>query len=85
VANLETLDDLVYDAIKGSASSLEELQKTWPRIKAELGDDLLIQSREQYLRYALQVWDKCVEASGVRPTDRAVKALEVLCLLFDEV
>lgn len=85
VASLETLDDLVYNAIKGSASSLEQLQKTWPRIKAELGDDLLIQSREQYLRYALQVWDKCVEASGVRPTDRAVKALEVLCLLFDEV
>lgn len=85
VASLETLDDLVYDAIKGDDSSLNQLRTAWPRLRTELGDELLGQSREQYLRYALQVWEKCVETSGVRPTDQAVKALEVLCLLFDEV
>ncbi len=84
VASLETLDDLVYDAIKGSASSLAELQQMWPRVKQELGDELLGQSREQYLRYAVHVWEQCVERSGVRPSDQAINALEVLCLLFDE-
>lgn len=85
VATLETLDDLVYDAIKGDDSSLAQLRAAWPRLRMELGDELLGQSREQYLRYALHVWEKCVEASSVRPTDQAVNALEVLCLLFDEV
>lgn len=84
VARLESLDDLVYDAIKGDASSLTQLRSAWPHVKAELGDELVGQSREQYLHYALQVWEQCVEATGVRPTDRAVNALEVLCLLFDE-
>jgi hypothetical protein len=85
VASLEALDDLVFAAIKGDNSSLVRLQSAWPQIKAELGEELLGQSREQYLRYALHVWDQCVEDSGFRPTDRAVNALEVLCLLFDEV
>jgi GTPase-associated protein 1 len=85
VATLETLDDLVYDAIKGDDSSLDQLRTAWPRLRMEMGDELLTQSREQYLRYALHVWEKCVEASSVRPTDQAVNALEVLCLLFDEV
>ena len=85
VASLESLDDLVYDAIKGDDSSLNQLRTAWPRLRSELGNELLGQSREQYLRYALQVWEKCVETSSVRPTDQAVNALEVLCLLFDEV
>lgn len=84
VASLETLDDLVYDAVKGAGSALMQLQSVWPQIKAELGDELLGQSREQYLRYALQVWGQCVADTGFRPTDRAVNALEVLCLLFDD-
>ena len=85
LARLEMLDDLVFDAIKGDSGSLEQLRTAWPRLKEELGAELLGQSREQYLRYALQVWEKCVEASGVRPTTKAVNALDVLCLLFDEV
>lgn len=84
VATLETLDDVVFGAIKGNADSLAELQQMWPRLRAELGGDVLAQSREQYLRYALHTWEQCVSDEGVRPTDRAVNALEVLCLLFDE-
>ena len=85
VASLETLDDLVFDAIKGDESALARLRTAWPNVKAELGEELLTQSREQYLRYALQVWEKCVETTDVRPTDKAVNALEVICVLFDEV
>ncbi|MHB8899481.1 MAG: GAP1-N2 domain-containing protein [Thermoguttaceae bacterium] len=85
VASLETLDDLVFNAVKGDAASLAELQSAWPRVKAELGNELLAQSREQYLRYALQVWERCVEAGGSRTSGQAMNALEVLCMLFDDV
>ena len=84
-AKLEYLDDLVFEAIAGQQRALEELQTAWPALRAQLGDDLLAESREQYLRYSLQVWEGCVAADGVRHASRAVQALDVLCLLFDEV
>ena len=44
----------------------------------------MAESRVQYLRYALTVWENCVDPQGVHDATRAVQALEVLCLLFDE-
>jgi len=79
---LERLDDLVFDAISGNASSLEELKSFWPRVRDELGDPLLAESREQYLRYALASWEDLAERDGVRNPSVAVQSLEVLCLLF---
>ena len=81
---LERLDDLVFEAISGSGPSLEELKWFWPRVRSELGDPLLAESREQYLRYALRIWDDCLDADGVRNPMRAIYALDVLCLLFNE-
>jgi len=81
---LEYLDDLVYEAIGGQVTALEQLQTVWPEVLAELGDGLLAESREQYLRYALSIWEECVEPGSVRNPARAVQALEVLCTLFDE-
>ena len=49
-----------------------------------LGEDLLIESREQYLRYALSVWEECVDAGSIRNPTRAIQALDVLCLLFGD-
>jgi hypothetical protein len=84
VAKLEYLDDLVFEALSGQQRSLEELHTAWPAIQKELGDALLAESREQYLRYALQIWDGCVSNDGVRQASRAVEALDVLCILFNE-
>jgi hypothetical protein len=81
---LEQLDDLVYEAIGGRADLLEQLRVEWPRIVGHLGDTLLAESREQYLRYALSIWDECTDAEGVRDPLRATLALEVLCVLFDD-
>ena len=81
---LECLDDLVYEAIGGRTSAMEELQATWPKVLAELGEDLLSESREQYLRYALSVWQECVDKDGIRNPTRAIQALDVLCLLFGD-
>jgi hypothetical protein len=80
---LELLDDTVFAAIDGQAGSLERLQLLWPAVLADLGGALVADSREQYLRYALSIWEQCVDHDGVRRGDRAVDALEVLCVLFD--
>jgi len=82
---LERLDDLVYDAIAGQTTAMDELRAYWPEIRDELGDDLVGESREQYLRYALSIWEKCVAPDKAHDPHRAVHSLEVLCLLFDEV
>jgi len=81
---LEALDDLVYEAIGGQVSALERLGEFWPQVLAELGDDLVAQSREQYLRYALSIWEDWNEPGSTRNPGRAVQALDVLCVLFDE-
>jgi hypothetical protein len=81
---LERLDDVVYEAIDGQATALEQLEKLWPEVLAELGDELVAESREQYLRYALTIWEDSLGPDGVRSPARAMRALDVLCLLFAE-
>ncbi len=80
---LEHLDDLVYDAITGQPGAMEQFQAAWPELAAQLGDGPLAESREQYLRYALSVWEQCAKVDGVRHPAQAIQALDVLCLLFD--
>jgi hypothetical protein len=82
---LESLDDAVFDAIAGNPESLEMLKTLWPRIRDELGEDLVAESREQYLRYALSVWDEYAGCGGVRDPSRATRAMDVLCVFFDRI
>jgi len=84
LAMLEKLDDLVYDAIAGKAASMEQLKLFWPQVRRELGEPMFAESREQYLRYALSIWEGGVEPGNVRRCSRAVQALDVLCLLFED-
>ena len=81
---LEQLDDLVYDAISGKLVAMDQLKAFWPQVRSHLGDQLLAESQEQYLRYALSTWVECLEPEAVRDPSRAVRSLEVLSLLFDE-
>ena len=81
---LELLDDLVYDAISGQPGALEQLQTLWPALSEELDYQMLAESREQYLRFALTIWEGCVDDNNVRNPTKAVQALDVLCLLFEE-
>ena len=84
VERLEQLDDLIFEAVKGNAQSLSRLQQVWPLARSELSDELLCESREQYLRCALSVWDWSVASGGARPSDQTNAALEVICLLLGE-
>jgi len=81
---LEHLDDVVYDAINGRADHLEELKTLWPTTVAALGEELVAESREQYLRYALAAWEEGNDRDGLRQPARAAHALDVLCILFDD-
>ncbi|HYW78078.1 MAG TPA: hypothetical protein VE890_00815, partial [Thermoguttaceae bacterium] len=82
---LEQLDDVVYEAINGRDAALERLRTLLPEVLDELGEDAVMESRAQYLRYALSIWEQGVDSKGVRNPSRAIQALDVLCLLFDEV
>jgi len=79
---LERLDDLVFDTINGRRPALEELTQLWPQLMAELPRDLWAESREQYLRYAITLWELS-RGGGVRNPQWAVAALDVLAVLFD--
>lgn len=81
---LKQLDDLVYRAVSGNLDALEQLKSLWPKIREELGDHLLARSREAYLRYALAIWEECLDAQGLRDPEVAIQSLDVLCVLFDE-
>jgi hypothetical protein len=80
---LERIDDLVFAAINGDRRALDELEVLWPTVAADLDHDLVEQSREQYLRCALSIWSECVDGQVQRP-ERAVSAIDVLCVLFEE-
>jgi hypothetical protein len=80
---LEKLDDVVFDAIGGDERALEEMSRLWPQLLAELGPEKLEESREQYLRYSLAIWEGCLE-DGLREPDRAVASLQVLSIIFGE-
>jgi len=79
---LESLDDMVYDAIGGDSESLHALRELWPRLRSDIAPDLLDESREQYLIYALSVWDKFT-ATGASPR-LAAASLDVLHILLDD-
>jgi hypothetical protein len=78
----ERLDDLVFDTINGKQPALDELTAAWPKLSADLPPELLSESREQYLRYALKLWDE--KQSSLRDPSWAVTALDVLSVLFGE-
>jgi hypothetical protein len=79
---LEKLDDLVFAAITGSPEVVAELRSFWPQVRGALDESLLIESREQYLRYALSLWEGSAGPEGICRPQRAVPSLDVLCLLF---
>jgi len=81
---LEELDDLVYEALGGNAEAVPLLQLAWPKTLANLGEPLLAESREQYLRYVVSIWEECADVGGVRDPSRAIQALDVLSVLFGD-
>lgn len=83
IEELERLDDLVFAAMEGQTAALDELRRVWPELRAQWGDAPLAESREQYLRRALQIWQNRVSPDGVRDPAAVAQALDVMSVLFD--
>ncbi|HUT13864.1 MAG TPA: hypothetical protein VMY42_25470 [Thermoguttaceae bacterium] len=80
---LQSLDDAVYEAVSGQAAALEKLEALWSELSADIDEELLAEARQEYLRYALSIWEGCTDAAGLRNPTCAIQVLDVLHILFD--
>lgn len=81
--HLEKLDDTVFEAIAGKSAALDDLRQLWPELLRRLGPEGISESREQYLRHALSVWRQCIDGEEIRDPRRAIRALDVLNVLYE--
>ncbi|NOY29768.1 MAG: hypothetical protein GXP28_06205 [Planctomycetes bacterium] len=79
-AVLEELDDVIFHAIRGDPEALAQAKVLWPQVITEIGWELAEESREQYLRYAIEVTQR-LENEDLRTPERAISALDVISLL----
>jgi hypothetical protein len=82
-AMLESLDDVVFSAVRGDANALEQAHTLWPQVVAAIGWELVEESREQYLRFAIDITQR-FENDSTRKPEHAVAALEIISLLTKE-
>ena len=79
-ALLERLDDVIFPAVLGNRSAMEEARKLWPQVIQAIGWELVEESREQYLRYAIDA-ARMGEQQEIRKPENSIAALEVILLL----
>jgi hypothetical protein len=79
---LEVLDDLVFESIAGNKEALARFSSLWPRVVAELGPDLLEESKQRYLEHAMEVWRHCLEGDAQADPALGLTALEVISIVF---
>ena len=77
---LEALDDAMFEAISGDESALERARDLWQRAVAALVGEQVEESREQYLRYAVETSQEC-DAGEVRAPSKMLAAAEVISWL----
>jgi len=82
---LEHLDDVVFDAIAGNTHAMEELGVLWPQLLGQLGEEILAESRQQYLRWALASLESRLDPQADYDPERASQVVEVMCLLLENV
>ena len=79
---LETLDDTMFAAIGGCHASLGRARDLWSDALVKLDRGLLEESREQYLRYAVDITRRYESRETFDPVE-AVAALAVIALLAE--
>ena len=82
-ALLEALDDVVFSAVRGDTDALLQAHTLWPQVVAAIGWELVEESREQYLRFAIDITRR-FENDNTRKPEHAVAALEIISLLTKE-
>ena len=79
-ALLEQLDDVIFAAVRGDASALKQAHTLWPQVVDVLGWKLVEESREQYLRFAIEVARRD-DFDHARHPEHAIAALDIISLL----
>jgi hypothetical protein len=79
---LEDLDDAIFAALQGSDDSLDKARTLWPRAIAEIDEDLVEESREHYLRFAVETSQR-FRSDEFRSSEQSVAALEIILLLTE--
>ena len=82
IARLEALDDVIFAAIDGDPSALQQSGDVWQRAVAELGHDTIEETRRQYLRHAQGVWES-LRHQEVQPPHKIFAAIEIIGLLVN--
>ncbi len=82
IARLEALDDLIFAAIDGDPTALQESERAWHRAVAELGHDTIEETRRQYLRHAQGVWER-LRGQKAQPPHKIFAAIEIIGLLVN--
>ncbi len=77
---LEALDDAMFEAIAGDEASLTRAHDLWQRAVAAVGGERVEESREQYLRFAVETTKQCA-AGEVREPAKMLAAVEVIAWL----
>ncbi|MBS0209029.1 MAG: hypothetical protein JSS27_08760 [Planctomycetes bacterium] len=85
VERLEQLDDAVFEAIAGRSGALEQFKLLWPEVVRDLHPELVEESRQQYLRHAMQMWQQCVEGDSLRNPQLALTTMDVIQVLLAPV
>ena len=82
IAQLESLDDVIFAAIDGDPAALQDSGQAWQRAVAELGHDAIEETRRQYLRRAQGVWES-LRRQDVQPPHKVLAAIEIIGLLVN--
>lgn len=82
LALLEELDDVIFGALEGDASALDRSAVLWRQLRETTPEALIEESREQYVRRALAIWD-CYQFEPSDTLGRAFAAIEILALLAE--
>lgn len=82
IARLEALDDVIFAAIDGDPSALQQSGDAWHRAVSDLGHDTVEETRRQYLRHAQGVWEK-LRHQEVQPPHKIFAAIEIIGLLVN--
>lgn len=77
---LESLDDAMFAVISGDEASMATARELWTRALAGLSPELIDESREQYLRFAVDETRR-FESDQTRDLTKAMIAVEVIELL----
>jgi len=82
IARLEALDDVIFAAIDGDPTALQESGNAWHQAVEELGHDAIEETRRQYLRHAQGQWEQ-LRSQKVQPPHKIFAAIEIIGLLVN--